>query len=199
MFEWAKRLNEKFEEYKKTGGTMRDLSRASGVPYDTVNKCMRGEVENPRGNSVVEGGSGSLRYGAEVARAGTWPKDLKIIGHVKAGVEGFFLDQGEHHGMAYRPPSLMGLDKAFAVYVQDESMSERYEPGDILWIHPTRPVKPGDYVVIELTDLQAFVKRLVRRTATHIECLQLNPRKSIKYPAKSVKRVYYVVGSYRED
>lgn len=32
---------------------MRELSRLSGVNYDTVNKCLRGDVENPRGDTMA--------------------------------------------------------------------------------------------------------------------------------------------------
>lgn len=129
----------------------------------------------------------------------SWPKDLKIIGHVKAGVEGFFLDQGEHHGLAYRPPVLANVKDAFAVYVQDDSMVPAFEPGQIAWIHPHKPAAPGCNIIIEMDDGQAFIKRLVRRTATKVICLQWQPKREIEYDIKKVKQLYYVVGSYRED
>lgn len=129
----------------------------------------------------------------------SWPKDLKILGHAKAGVEGFFLDQGEVHGMAHRPPALSSVKDAFAVYVHDDSMVPKFEPGEVAWIHPYRPPAPGDYVIVELADGQAFIKRLVRRTASHVICMQFEPRREIKYEVKKVRRLYFVVGSYREE
>lgn len=129
----------------------------------------------------------------------TWPKNLPILGHARAGVEGFFLEQGERHGMAFRPPALSTVKDAFAVYVHDDCMSPKFEPGEIAWIHPTRPVAPGNHVIIELADGQAFIKRLVRRTGSHVICLQYEPRKEIRFDIKKVKRLYYVVGSYREE
>ena len=129
----------------------------------------------------------------------TWPKDLRIIGHAKAGVDGMFLDQGEHHGMAYRPPALRGVKDAFAVYVHDISMVPAFKPGRVAWVHPARPVFPGDDVLIELADGQAFIKELVRRTATQVICRQWNPDEQIKFDAKKVNRIYCIVGSYREE
>lgn len=185
-----------------TSPNLRKLADLLGTTIGYIDAGHQNENLPQRTNdnsNVAAQNHGSVGSLAEAKGVDTWPRDLKIVGHVKAGVEGFFLDQGEHHGMAYRPPALRDVANAFAVYVQDESMMERYEPGDILWVHPTRPVKPGDFVVIELTDHQAFIKKLVRRTTGYIECIQLNPKKPIKYDPKKVKRIYKVVGSYRED
>lgn len=185
-----------------TSANLRALADAFGTTIGYIDAGHQNENLPQRNNdnlNVAGQNQGSLGSLAEAKGVDTWPRDLKIVGHVKAGVEGFFLDQGEIHDMAYRPPALRDVPNAFAVFVQDESMQERYEPGDILWVHPTRPVKPGDFVVIELTDHQAFIKKLVRRTATYVECIQLNPKKPIKYDPKKVKRIYKVVGSYRED
>lgn len=128
-----------------------------------------------------------------------WPKDVKILGYVKAGTDGFFLDQGGHHGMAYRPPALMGVEDAFAVRVHDESMVPAFKPGRIVWVHPTRTPFPGDDIVIEMIDGQAFLKELVRRTDKHVTCRQWRPEKEIKFERAKIKNMYYVVGSYKED
>jgi SOS-response transcriptional repressor LexA len=37
---------------KELGLTMAELERRSGVPYDSINKYLRGEVENPRGDTL---------------------------------------------------------------------------------------------------------------------------------------------------
>ncbi|MDX1401067.1 MAG: S24 family peptidase, partial [Kiloniellales bacterium] len=86
-------------------------------------------------------------------------------------------------GYLRRPPGLYGAKGAFALYVMGDSMAPRHEAGDLIYIDPHRPVKEGDYVVIELhpgresgsgtladfDDGQfeagpAFVKRLVKRS-----------------------------------
>lgn len=232
MHPWAERLTRKFKEVSaKEGWSMRDFAERAGVPYDTVNKCLRGDVENPRGDTmhklakalgvtepwlrygtgleprgdgaavdnpqraVVATQNGAVEYAGD---AGTWPKDLKIIGYAKAGMDGFFLDQGEHHGMAFRPPSLIGVSKAFAVYCRDQSMLPAFEPGWVLWVHPTKPAAPGNNVIIELADGQAFIKRLVRRTSKEVICQQWNPKREIRFEAKKVKHLYLVVGAYQE-
>lgn len=127
------------------------------------------------------------------------PRDLPILGSVRAGEVGFFLDQGEVQGMARRPPILHGIKGAFAVYVRDESMMPAFEAGWIVHVHPTRPCKLGDNVVIEMTDGQAFIKRLVRRTEKHVVCQQWNPKDEVRYDRTKVKSVMLVVGSAIEE
>lgn len=173
------------------------LARKLGCSPDELKVASRSAKRPER--DIAESPNGRVTFKAEDRGVGTWPRDLKIIGHVKAGVDGFFLDQGEFHGMAHRPPALRDVPNAFAVYVHDDSMSPAFEPGMVLWVHPTKPVKPGDNVIIELDDGQAFVKRLVRRTASEVICRQHEPKKDLKYPAKKVARLLYVVGSYKED
>lgn len=129
----------------------------------------------------------------------TWPKDLPIKGHAKGGLEGFFLDQGDTHGMARRPPALVGINDAFAVYVHDDSMYPAFEPGQVVWINPHHPIAPENNVVIEMHDGQAFIKRLKRRTAKQIICMQWNPKKDVVYEASEVKRLYYVLWPYKFD
>lgn len=129
----------------------------------------------------------------------TWPKNLPIKGHAKGGMEGFFLDQGETHGMARRPPALVGINDAFAVYVHDDSMYPAFEPGQVVWINPHHPIAPGNNVIIEMHDGQAFIKKLVRRTQKQVTCLQWNPKKEVTYDGALVKRLYYVLWPYKFD
>ncbi|MGE3336054.1 MAG: S24 family peptidase [Rhodospirillaceae bacterium] len=122
------------------------------------------------------------------------PRDLPILGHVKAGTAGFFVDQGERQGVTVRPESLRDVGTAYAVRVHNTSMSPAFEPGYILHVDPTRPVKPGDNVIIQTTDGQAFIKRLVRRTERAIACEQFNPREPMEFKPAKVKAIHMVVG-----
>ena len=122
------------------------------------------------------------------------PRDLPILGHVKAGQMGLFIDQGERQGVTVRPESLRDVSTAYAVRVHDVSMSPAFEPGYVLHVDPTRPVKPGDNVVIQTVDGQAFIKRLVRRTERVIICEQFNPREPMEFKPAKVRAIHMVVG-----
>lgn len=150
-------------------------------------------------SSLVETLSGSVQFLPGTNDLRDQPRDLPILGSVRAGGLGFFLDQGELQGMARRPPILMGIKNAFALYVRDESMMPVLKPGHIIWVHPSRPEVPGENVIIEQTDGQAFVKEYRRKTEKHVICWQYNPAGEVKYDRAKVKSLMLVVGSCIEE
>lgn len=93
-----------------------------------------------------------------------------------------------------RPESLRGVKDAYAVRVADNSMEPRYEHGNVLQVDPHRDPKPGDNVVIQLKDGQAFLKRLVRRTERALICDQFNPKQTVEYLTNTVSTIHMVVG-----
>jgi phage repressor protein C with HTH and peptisase S24 domain len=186
-----------------TQHTVERLARAAKVPVSTIfPDALLGEdgaptAADPHTNA---GGKGTVasRNGTALSflpdRRPTLARDLPIRGHTKAGKEGFFIDQGETWGFAMRPETLRGVAEAYAVRVHDESMSPRYEPGTVLLVDPFRQPKPGDNVVIQLSDGQAFVKVLVRRGGGIVACSQFNPKKTIEYKQARVASIHLVVG-----
>jgi phage repressor protein C with HTH and peptisase S24 domain len=79
-------------------------------------------------------------------------------------------------------------------------MEPRYHPGEILHVHPGRPVLPGAYVIVQKrsTDGEpplAVVKRLVRRSGSRVILEQLNPKREMEVPASEVVSIHRVVGS----
>jgi phage repressor protein C with HTH and peptisase S24 domain len=145
--------------------------------------------------SKAQTASVTLSPGAQGVLAG--PKDLPILGYVKAGTDGFFIENGEVQGYTVRPDVLSGVKDAYSVYIHDKSMFPAFEPGHLAWVDPLRPVKPGDAVVIQLHDGQAFIKRLKRRTEKLVLCEQWNPASEVRYDATSVRSIHLVVGSMR--
>lgn len=126
------------------------------------------------------------------------PRDLPIRGNARGGSEGFFLDNGDIQGVVLRPGPLMGVANAFACYMTGDSMEPRFEAGELLYINPIKPIRARDYVLIELADHQAFVKRLVRRTSEKVIVEQFNPQREIEYDRNQIRHMYRVVGQVSE-
>lgn len=128
------------------------------------------------------------------------PKDLPILGYVKAGAEGVFIDNGEVQGVTNRPDSLMGVSSAYAVRVHEGSMIPALQPGWLVHVDPYRPCRPGDLVVVQMKDGAAYLKFLVRRTEKHIICRQLNPEGEVRYETAHWRATHRVVGAkFLED
>jgi len=175
--EWMERIAKAF------GG---DVRPADLLPEQDSKKPIS-SVSRRAGPSSDQAGIGGWDY-----RSG--PRDLPILGHVKAGQVGLFIDQGERQGVTVRPEALRDVRTAYAVRVHDVSMSPAFEPGYVLHVDPTRPIKPGDNVVIQTVDGQAFIKRLVRRTERVIICEQFNPREPMEFKPAKVRALHMVVG-----
>jgi len=129
------------------------LAGVNPVVTNTPRRIGRGRAENV----PVELGA------ADVAPYG--PRDLPILGQSRGGDDEYFFGNGaDVLSLTYRPIELLNVATAYAVYVHGDSMSPRFEPGELLYVDPVRPARPGDDVVIQMQDGHGYVKRLVRRT-----------------------------------
>jgi phage repressor protein C with HTH and peptisase S24 domain len=124
-------------------------------------------------------------------------RNLPILGHAKGGEDAFFIDNGEIGGYTMRPHVLDGVADAYAVEFWDTSMDPALKHGHLGWVHPRKPIKPGDDVVVQLNDGQALVKTLVRRTESQLVLRQYNPPKDFKIDRADVKSVHLIVGTLR--
>lgn len=101
-------------------------------------------------------------------------------------------------GHVRRPPVLAGIKKAYAVYVIGESMEPKYRAGDLIFVNPARPPRPGDAVVIQIrdgehADIVAYVKVLERFDDRRVVCRQYNPDSTVEYPRHVVVAVHRVL------
>lgn len=117
------------------------------------------------------------------------PKDMPVLGAAAASElgNGSFQLTTDIVDHVRRPPGLMGVPDAYALYVEGDSMSPKFEPGDIVFVHPHRRARAGDYVVIQQPDLaagetRAFIKRLVSAGPTVLRVKQFNPVATIDFP-----------------
>jgi len=83
---------------------------------------------------------------ADLPSGGLMPRNLPVYGCARGGVDGSFEMNGQGMDYVERPPSLAGARNAYAVYVQGDSMSPRFEAGWLLHVNPNRPVRRGDNV-----------------------------------------------------
>lgn len=126
---------------------------------------------------------------------------IPVLGATEGGDNGAFHYNGETVDRVARPPFLAGATHGYALYVVGESLAPRYHPGEIVYVHPGKPVTVGSYVVIQVkapdggeTPL-AFLKRLVRRTAKTVFLEQYNPKRTIEIPTADVVSIHRVVGA----
>ena len=124
---------------------------------------------------------------------------LPVIGTGEASADGTFPWSGETIDYVARSESLAGAQQAYALYVVGGHMEPRYHPGELIYVHPGKPVTPGCYVVAKLRfegeAEKGTIKRFVKRLHDKVQLEQLAPRKTVSLQAKNVLSLHRIVGS----
>jgi phage repressor protein C with HTH and peptisase S24 domain len=215
MNHWGERLKAAAEEL---GWSAAELSRRSGVPVENIKKYLQGSVDNPRGNVIAklataldrpevwlshgEAPPPSNVRGGPISVPAVNPRSVvEVLGVARGGENGWFELNGQVIDRVPLPPGISSADLIFALYISGDSMWPRYEDGDLVYIHRDRPAVNGVDVVVELrseNDGEAgrcFIKRLVKRTATHLVLRQHNPTRDIEIALPTVARVFRILTS----
>lgn len=128
------------------------------------------------------GGEVEFAPGLAIRGAASLKRDVPVRGTVVGGEDGDFSFNGDVVDMVRRPPGLAGAAAVFAVYVHGDSMSPRFESGDLVFVNPMRPPTPGCDVIVEMAPAEGgdiagpcYIKRLLRRTADKVVLRQFNP------------------------
>lgn len=130
------------------------------------------------------------------------PRDVPVYGTAMGanGEGAFILNQtGGVVDRVRRGPGIAENQKVFAIYVEGDSMAPRFDPGELVYLDPTRPCRVGDDVVFIVEPEQsgdaprAYLKRLVRRTADRLICEQFNPAKRVEFPMARVRQPLFRV------
>jgi phage repressor protein C with HTH and peptisase S24 domain len=171
-----------------------------GFEWALPKRSEQAAASRPAANddAIVAGARVALTHSPQ--RGGV--RDLPVPGIAMGGSEddGDVRLNGEIQYFIERPAGLIGRKKAFAVVLRNDSMVRSYFPGWPIFVDEdgVRP-KAGDDVLIELypdEDGQpgpAFIKTLVSRGGNEVVVTQLNPEKTIRFPADRVKQILRVI------
>ncbi len=136
---------------------------------------------------------------AEIPQASGLPLDVPVYGTAVGGEDADFEMNGDVIDRVRRPAGLANAKNAFALYVVGESMSPRYDEGDLIFVHPGRPPVAGCDVVVELHAQddrgrnKALLKTYRGKTPNLLLLSQLNPRGDFEIPLDQVKQVLRVL------
>ena len=169
------------------------LGREGKLP-DTGNEQFIGLIHDTLGQPDID-----LEKATNLPENNSLPRDVPVFGVAIGGAEGDFNFNGTVVDYVRRPPSLMKIKNAFGVYVSGDSMSPKFEHGDLVFVHPGRPPQPGNDVIVELYGEHGapgpcYIKRLVRRSPDRIILAQFNPpRDDIAVDTDRIKAVYRIL------
>lgn len=126
------------------------------------------------------------------------PRDVPVLGTAAGSARGAFCVDMAAIDFVRRPPGIGTSRDVYALYVVGSSMSPRFEEGELIYVSERRPARVGDYVVVQTVDpadgtVQAYCKRLVRRTDDDLLLDQLNPAAEIRLPMREVRAVHRIL------
>lgn len=132
--------------------------------------------------------------GAKVVGLG---RKIPVFGQAVGGVDGEFIMNGNILFEVMAPPIISHISNAYAVSVSGDSMSPRYEDGEVCYVDPTRRVKAGDYVIAQIRreedgPILAFVKKFKRHNSSGLILSQFNPERELHFPHNEVVSVHYI-------
>jgi len=212
------------ERLNELGKTARAASIEAGLHPDTIRNVLRERSKKPRGDSLLKLAR-ALDVTVEWLMEGTpppqsafasadltpqpasflpeaatkMPRNIPILGTAAGSLVGAFqVDCSTPIDYVRRPPGLEGARDIYALYVVGNSMSPRFEEGELIYVSERRPARIGDYVVVQTKDaldgsISAYCKRLRKRTTDFILVEQYNPATSFTLPTSEIKAIHRVL------
>ncbi len=210
------------ERLKALDKTPRAASVDAGLHPDTIRNVLRERSVKPRADSLAKLARALecsvdwlIDAGAPAAPAaapppfGLWetptpparaemPRDVPVLGTAAGSARGAFQLDTAAIDYVRRPPGIGASRDIYALYVVGASMSPRFEEGELIYVSERRPARVGDYVVVQTVDpddgtVQAWVKRLARRTDTALLLEQFNPQAEIRLDGARVRAVHRIL------
>ena len=130
-------------------------------------------------------------------------ESVPLLGQTAGGPNGRFILNGTEIGRVFCPPSLEGVEGAYAVRVYGTSMEPRFKAGETVWIDPNEPVRAQDDVVVQLVGdgdepaTESYIKEFRSQSGKVLRLWQHNPdegeKNELEFDIKTIFSVHKIV------
>jgi phage repressor protein C with HTH and peptisase S24 domain len=200
------------------GITLETASTRSGLDRSYLRKMLDRPGASPRGETLQKIAAGLgvsatwLLTGDESTKhnevrpafttlpeRGSMPNDVPVLGTAAGShLRGAFQLSADPVDYVRRPPALSGAKDIYALFVEGTSMEPQYNPGDLVYIHPHKPPRFGDAVIIQCSngadgEMEATIGILAKRTAEAITIRKHNPAAEIQIKRSTILEVHKVL------
>jgi len=98
----------------------------------------------------------------------------------------------------HRPPALLMTKDLYALYVEGDTMEPRFKAGDLVFVHPHKPVRIGDSVVVQIAKtidepIEAMIAVLSKRTSHDVFLQKYNPEKIINFDNANIVSIHKIL------
>jgi phage repressor protein C with HTH and peptisase S24 domain len=130
------------------------------------------------------------------APASQTPRALPVFGMAAGAITGAHMMTSDPIEFVPAPSALTTVRDAYALIVVGSSMEPRYTAGDYIWLHPHKPVRPGDHVALQEErdgGVNVWVKRFEKLTDSHLVTWQYNPASEVKFLRSRITAVHRIL------
>lgn len=187
----------------KTSHLWREIATALEIPIDEMKRLMQ---ERKTGRPSIEPKTNAQIIPLQPPHQPTnsLPKMMPVLGEAVGGADGEYIFNGQVLDWVPCIPSLINVPGAYAVFLDGESMVPRYYPREIAYVHPTKPVRHGDHVVVQTRARneddppRGFVKKFTGWKGSRLTLEQYNPPSPLEFDKDDVVSVHLIVqaGAY---
>ncbi|MGO6998993.1 XRE family transcriptional regulator [Rhizobium leguminosarum] len=170
------------------------LSKLAGALDVSVNWLATGKDD-----AAPSQGNGNISQEIQTTSQVTLPKDVPVLGTAAGShLRGAFQIEGGVVDYVRRPPALAGTKDIYALYVEGTSMEPQYAPGDLVYIHPHKPPRVGDAVIVQARSgehgaIEATIGIYRRQTAEDLTLGKHNPAAEVKIPRRLITVIHKVL------
>ena len=161
----------------------------------------QGILEHAPDVAPVIAAAKSASFGSAAAAPPVSPvstSDLPVLIGTSQGIDVQEINFAAAPLRTQRPPFLAGDPRAFAILMPDDTMSPRYDAGDMLYVSPARTLEGDNIdVVLERKGGGFVVGTLAAITSSAVRLALLSPKTRDSHERDKIRGIYRIVGVQR--
>ena len=179
--------------------TLEDIAGALNVSIDwllTGNTLNVAGVETTRTNSEMS----DVKFNNSTLPPRQYmPQEVPVMGTAACNTDnGLFKLDSSIIDYVHRPPALLMTKDLYALYVEGDTMEPRFKAGDLVFVHPHKPVRIGDSVVVQIAKtidepIEAMIAVLAKRTSHEVVLKKYNPEKIINFDNANIVSIHKIL------
>lgn len=179
--------------------TLEDIAGALNVSIDwllTGNTLNVAGAETTRTNSEMS----DVKFNNSTLPPRQYmPQDVLVVGTAACNTDnGLFKLDTSIIDYVHRPPALLMTKDLYALYVEGDTMEPRFNAGDLVFVHPHKPVRIGDSVVVQIAKtidepIESMIAVLAKRTSHEVVLKKYNPEKIINFDNANIVSIHKIL------
>ncbi|MBI0162200.1 helix-turn-helix transcriptional regulator [Bartonella sp. M0283] len=127
------------------------------------------------------------------------PREVPVMGTAACNSDnGLFKLDSSIIDYVHRPPAMLMTKDLYALYVEGDIMEPRFNAGDLVFVHPHKPVRIGDSVVVQIAKtidepIKAMIAVLAKRTSHEVVLKKYNPEKIINFDNANIVSIHKIL------